>query len=306
MAVGVYALMALLGDIDRTTTTLMSFALEDWVVILSLSLVNYALRYFRWERYILIASGTRPDRWRHLLIYLAGFAATTTPGKAGEAIRSLYLLRTYNISVSASLSALAVERVMDLLTISLLAAIIAAGSTPFRWVVWASIMVVILVIAVLQRKELIEWAYGGILCSKGRLRTLVGQIAKTLSTSRMLMEPGTVVAGLIAGSVAWACEGVALGYVLHVLGADITVAYAIGVYAVAMLVGALSFMPGGLGSTEVAMTFLLVAKGAPLDVSVAAMLICRVATLWFAVLLGVIALMLLGKLRLGPPANTRA
>lgn len=60
---------------------------------LSLSLANYGLRFIRWQLY-LEAMG-RPVPWRpSLKIYLAGFALTTTPGKAGEALRGVLLQST--------------------------------------------------------------------------------------------------------------------------------------------------------------------------------------------------------------------
>jgi uncharacterized protein (TIRG00374 family) len=57
-----------------------------------------------------------------------------------------------------------------------------------------------------------------------------------------------------------------------------------------MLVGAISFLPGGLGGTEATMIALLVAHGLPLPESVAATLVVRLATLWFAIVLGLAAL----------------
>jgi uncharacterized protein (TIRG00374 family) len=49
-------------------------------------------------------------------------------------------------------------------------------------------------------------------------------------------------------------------------------------------------MPGGLGGSEATMVLLLKACGVPLPMAVSATLVIRVATLWFAVLLGIIAL----------------
>ena len=61
---------------------------------------------------------------------------------------------------------------------------------------------------------------------------------------------------------------------------------AIGVYAAGILIGALSFIPGGLGSTEAAMVVMLSVLGLDLSTALAATIVCRVATLWFAVALG--------------------
>jgi uncharacterized protein (TIRG00374 family) len=48
-------------------------------------------------------------------------------------------------------------------------------------------------------------------------------------------------------------------------------------------------LPGGLGATEASLTGLLILLNIPKDISVASTFIIRVATLWFAVILGIIA-----------------
>jgi len=95
--------------------------------------------------------------------------------------------------------------------------------------------------------------------------------------------------GLVAGVIAWGAEGFGLYLVLDAMGAGIDPAPAIAVYSIAVLAGALAFLPGGLGSTEAMMILLLSALGADSATAVAATLVCRIVTLWFAVGLGAIA-----------------
>jgi uncharacterized protein (TIRG00374 family) len=63
----------------------------------------------------------------------------------------------------------------------------------------------------------------------------------------------------------------------------------IGIYGVAVLIGGLSFLPGGLGSTEAVMTTLLTIRGYTVSQALAITLTCRLVTLWFAVILGWLA-----------------
>ncbi|MDX8386197.1 MAG: lysylphosphatidylglycerol synthase domain-containing protein, partial [Gallionella sp.] len=59
-----------------------------------------------------------------------------------------------------------------------------------------------------------------------------------------------------------------------------------------MMVGALSFLPGGLGGAEATMVALLILNDVAQPQAVAATVLIRLATLWFAVGLGVVALMM--------------
>jgi uncharacterized protein (TIRG00374 family) len=96
--------------------------------------------------------------------------------------------------------------------------------------------------------------------------------------------------GIALGLVAWGAEGVAFYYIMHVLGSDMTMQTALFIYSFSMLVGAISFLPGGLGGTEATMVALLMLNNIPQPQAVAATVLIRLATLWFAVALGVIAL----------------
>jgi uncharacterized protein (TIRG00374 family) len=58
------------------------------------------------------------------------------------------------------------------------------------------------------------------------------------------------------------------------------------VYALSMLAGALSFMPGGLGGAEGVMVALLLWQGMGNADAVATTILIRLTTLWFAVCIG--------------------
>ncbi|KAA6182818.1 flippase-like domain-containing protein [Thiohalocapsa marina] len=97
------------------------------------------------------------------------------------------------------------------------------------------------------------------------------------------------------GLLAWAAEAWGLYLLLTWLGVEIGSLQAMGIYAVSTLAGALSFLPGGLGGAEAAMVALLAAGGAAFGVAVLATVICRLVTLWFAVVLGIGAVLVLRR-----------
>jgi uncharacterized protein (TIRG00374 family) len=87
---------------------------------------------------------------------------------------------------------------------------------------------------------------------------------------------------------AWACECVGFYLICGGFsGAHVDLGLAMVIYAGTTIAGALSFLPGGLGVTEGMMTLALVRWRLDRATAVAATLLTRLATLWFAVLLGV-------------------
>ena len=72
--------------------------------------------------------------------------------------------------------------------------------------------------------------------------------------------------------------------------ADLGVVPVTFIYSFATLFGAVTMMPGGVGPTEGSMSGLLAYEGMALPDAVAATLVIRVCTLWFAVAIGAGAL----------------
>lgn len=256
--------------------------------LLALSLVNYLFRFLRWARYLYLLDARVP--WRiNLAAYFSGFALTTSPGKLGETLRSV-LLKPRGVPVPASLAAFFAERVSDLMAVVLLAGIGLWEYAPARPVVGGALLLVFTALLLAQWRALLlaveRWAAPQV---RGWARLLARLCAVVLHFRRCFTLP-VMAMGLTLGIVAWLAEGIGFWWLLAALGHPLPVATALFVYAFAMLVGGLSFLPGGLGSSEATMIGLLSLYGLPEAAAATATLICRLATLWFAVALGAVFL----------------
>jgi uncharacterized membrane protein YbhN (UPF0104 family) len=258
--------------------------------MLALSLANYLLRFVRWQHYLAIL-GHRVPWGPSGRIYFAGFALTTTPGKLGELLRGV-MLKPLGVPLTESTAAFFSERAADLLAILLLSAsvfwlypngaplvagalaFVAAAIVAVQWTGWIH--------------ALDDWAAkrgeGG-----GRWGALA-KLCELILGFRACFRWTTLSWALVLGIVAWGAEALAFHWLLSALGHPLPLALSVFIYAFAMLVGALSFLPGGLGGSEAAMIALLIANGLPEAEAVSATILCRLATLWFAVALGAIAL----------------
>jgi uncharacterized protein (TIRG00374 family) len=94
--------------------------------------------------------------------------------------------------------------------------------------------------------------------------------------------------------MSWALEGMSLYVILLGFHAETSASFALFVYATSQLAGALIPVPGGLGITEGSLEQQLTRLGhVPSAAATSAMILVRVATLWFAVALGFVALAIL-------------
>lgn len=249
-----------------------------WGQIMALSCLSYLARFGRWH-WFLAGLGYRVPVWADLRIYLAGFALTLTPGKAGETIRSFYL-RPLGVPVPVSLGVFVSERLIDLLVVGLVACMALRSFPDQAWVGFVGLGVCIAV--ALSLRSAVLPALVGRLFGRGLGASMAGATA----TIRLLLAPGSVLVALAPTLVAWSAQGVSLFLVVSALGHEVDPGGVIGIYCVAILAGAVSFLPGGLGATEAVIVLLLVATDIPAADAVLASLLTRGLTLWLAVLIG--------------------
>lgn len=289
LALVAYLLFILWAGFDEVIAGAALLSLGDWLLLLGLSLVHFLLRFARWQGY-LVTLGHRVAHGQSLLCYMSGFALTTTPGKVGETVRAVYLKR-HGVAVADTFAGFFAERYTDLIAVVALS-MLAIGS--YEGNVWPLILGCGLVLVLLLGLRLPwlprmldaiaerGWAQMG----RGALEGL----AKMLRSAAQLLGIRQITAATAIALVAWAVQGLVLYLVLEMLGFPLPVAIVIGIYALGILAGALSFLPGGLGSAEAVMILMLVVEGLSVTDATTATLICRIATLWFAVLLGISAM----------------
>jgi uncharacterized protein (TIRG00374 family) len=104
-----------------------------------------------------------------------------------------------------------------------------------------------------------------------------------------LFQPGPLLISIGLGMASWLLEGIAFYACASIFG-DISLAQAVFIFAFANLVGALTFLPGGVGGTEVSMVTLLTAINFNFEEAAAITAVIRIGTLWFGIACGYLAL----------------
>jgi glycosyltransferase 2 family protein len=295
LGLAVILALGLFADLPRLLDSLSRWNWAFVPVVLIAVLANYALRFLRWHYYLAVIGANEVSVSDSLGIFLSGFALTMTPGKLGEVLKSFLLKQLNDTPVSYSASLVIAERLTDVLGMVLLAA---AGLGAFQIGAPALVIVVAasatLILVVQQRDLSLRLiALFGRLPVAGRF---AGLAVNLYESSHLLLHPRPLLAGIALATLAWFAECLAFYVVILGLGIPASaplLLQATFIYAIASLLGAISFLPGGLGATEGSMAILLSQlSGLEKDPAIAATLLVRFATLWFAVLLGVITLLL--------------
>ena len=275
---GWHAVSAAVGEVGVIGITL----------ALLLSLLNYGLRFLRWQMYLNVMG--HPVPWRPSLnIYLAGFALTTTPGKAGEALRGV-LLKRWGVPYPKSFAAFFSERLSDLFAVALLTLFGLTLYPDARPLIFIGLGLVAAGLLVLSQRRLLAWLSAMLADAQGKVWGMLRHVLEVLLEAQRCHRLRVLVVVTALSVVAWSAEALAFHWILGWMGAEVPLAFAVFVYALAMLAGAISFMPGGLGGAEAVMVALLVWKGMPSADAIAATVLIRLATLWFAVGIGAVTL----------------
>jgi uncharacterized protein (TIRG00374 family) len=293
----VFLALTFYADAPRLFDALAKFDWRFLPLAFATTLANFLLRFVRWHYYLGVIGVNQVTHRDSLLIFLAGFALTMTPGKLGEVLKSFLLKERYQTSVSYSASIIGAERLTDLLGMGLLAALGLAFYPLGIGALAAMLIALVAFVIIVQQHALVERmiAWLGHLPVIGRFANL----ARNLYESAYLMlRLKPLVIAITLSIAAWFGECVAFFFILLGVGVPASaelLLQATFIYAAATIFGAASMLPGGLGATEGSMALLTEQiVGTTREAGVAVTLIVRLVTLWSAVLLGVIALAMFG------------
>ncbi|MBF6612430.1 MAG: flippase-like domain-containing protein [Chloroflexi bacterium] len=300
----VVAGLAIYADFTKMLEVLRRF---DWwllPIILLFTLFNYLLRFFKWDTYLRLIGATGVSKKDSLLIFLSGMAMAMTPGKVGEVLKSYLLKQVRGTPIAASAPIIMAERLTDGLAMLVLASV---GLVMFNYgtaVLLAIAFVAIIFLFIIQNRAVAE-----------RLMTL-GERLPLLSkgvhhfhvfynSSYELFRLPNLLFGVVVGVVSWSGEVVAFVLVMTGLGvrfSPLLVIICAFILSASTLIGSVTLLPGGLGTTDASITgmllFLVPAQlgiAMSQDTAVAATLLIRFATLWFGVGIGLICLTLLQR-----------
>jgi uncharacterized protein (TIRG00374 family) len=302
--VAVVAAVTVVGDVRAVRDRLGGFGWWALGAALGLALVNYALRFVRWQLYLRDRRVYVPAA-PSALVFVAGFSMAITPGKVGELLKCYLLRELRAVPVSSSAAVVINERVNDLLALLAVATVGVAVHGVAGEVVVAGALVLGLAFVFLLWRDL-ALAVIDLVTRPAKLRALRPRLHALHADLVALSRPSVLAWSTLLGTAAWAAEGLGFALVVRAFpGADIPLGLALVIYAATTIAGAISFLPGGLGVTEGAMTLLLVENAVGVDrgTATAATLVTRFATLWFAVALGALALFVVRRLvaRAAPP-----
>ncbi|MFA4820477.1 MAG: lysylphosphatidylglycerol synthase transmembrane domain-containing protein [Candidatus Aenigmatarchaeota archaeon] len=222
-----------------------------------------------------------------------------TPGKAGEPAKAVLLKISKGIPISSSLTSIIWERMSDVFSLLILSAIAISNLSVTSNFFFAGVASMVVFGGLIAVSFLV-------LYSK-RFGMKIFRLVKKLPLLKRLPEnfmdlfykvrikKVRIVKCFTIALITWFLEGFILYFALSAFGVSLNPLVLAGIVALSVVIGIASSLPGGLGTTEVVMTFLLGLNGVESSIAIAATIMFRFMTIWFVNLLGGVSFLYLSK-----------
>ena len=304
LGVAVYLVLAVVSGLDDLRAALASFDYRLIPAILGLVALSYAVRFVRWAYYLRLL-GVRVPLGTNAAIFAAGLSITISPGKLGEVLKSVFIKDVTGAPVARTAPAVVAERATDGTGMVIWGLLGALAFDFGPWVLLAFLAITVVGIAMLRSKKLSLLAER-VLERLPLLNKLAPHVGTFHGASNELLALRPLVVGTAISFVCWGLEILAV-YVCSVgVGAQIPFLMVVFIFAVSSLAGALFFTPGGIGVAEAGLAGMFgTVAGLSRGSAVALTFIIRLATLWFAALVGIAGLFVVRRV-VGEPIERAA
>jgi glycosyltransferase 2 family protein len=285
----VYLILAIISGFEVLRAALEGFNYALVPAILGLVFLSYVGRFFRWLYYLKLLKVSVP-LGVNAAIFASGLSMTISPGKFGEVLKSVFVRQATGAPVARTAPAVVAERATDGTGMVAWGFLGAFALDLSSTTMVAFLAVAAFGIAVLRSKQL------SLLAERALLKLpLLNRVAPHLSdfhaSSNELLATRPLVVGTSISFLSWGLECLAVYLCSVGLSADMVFLLVVFIFATSSLVGVLSMLPGGIGAVETGLVGQFVAiAGLSTGLAVALTLVIRLATLWFATLIGILGL----------------
>ena len=288
-----YAAVGLYVGLSEVSSTIRAIGWSWWLYTIGVVALGHLLLLARWHLDLRLLGHPLPlaDSAR---IYASGLSLIMAPARGGETLRGLWLKKLHAVPIQIGVGITLSERLLDLTSALLLAAwglggrvipAVAVGCGASAAGAWLMTHPVAIRWRERQTRE------GMIPGHWERVHKVLREMLASLMTLRHLMKPVPLLAGISLSCFAWLLEAWILWRLFLAMNVDIAIAGVAAIRTISSIAGVLSFLPAGLGTSELSAIGMALLFGASRPQALAATLILRFSTVLMPFLVGSIVLL---------------
>ena len=296
-AIGIYAIFLFLSDFSIISEKISNFKINYLPLILLLVSVSWIPLIIKWH-FLLKNSRINVPLTKSIAIFFSGSAFEVTPGQIGILIKSQLLKTSSNISRTKTVPIVIVEKIYDLIgaILASVIGIIILGMEFYLIIIAISVLATIFFFMYHRRSS--ELVFNRIT----KLKFFSKYIDNMSEFYEVVKKSTNVKAATICILLAltyWFIISAAAYYTLIAFDVNLLdYLKVLAIYTTSTLLGAISFIPGGIGITEGSIAGLFTLNGVDISTALILGVMIRVLTLWYSVGVGFISLKFTGGLSL--------
>jgi uncharacterized protein (TIRG00374 family) len=226
----------------------------------------------------------------NLLIYLGGLSLIATPAGLGQMIKSYFLFKKYDQPILKTAPVVILERYHDLLALFCYMVIVSLiGNIKILQLPMFIIAILLsLGIILIKRVKIIQSIQK--ILSRVKYLALFSDNSSEVSNSFYLLssEKNLFYCWLVS-MAAWFFEAVGIFLCFQAFNLNIDFIFTTAFGFSSVFFGAISFIPGGTGVTELVFVQLLSSHGLELSLATAVVIFYSICSLWYSTSIGVVA-----------------
>ena len=296
-AVAIYAIFLFISDYQKISDVVIDFRIEYLIPILSLVTVSWIRLILMWHL-LLKKNGINIPFRKNIVIWLSGSALSLTAGQIGELIKSQLIKTLYDIPRTKTAPVVLVEKFYSL-TGAIIAGIIGIIilGMDFNLVLF-SIAILSIIFLLIYYRPVLQYGLKRITKFK-----FFSKYSDNITDSYEILRNSTG-SGISSICIAlaicyWIIISLSVYVTLLAFGIEgVSFLKTISIYTSSVIIGVITFIPGGLGITESSLVGLFTLEGINVSIALILSVVIRLTTLWYSVSIGFIGLKLSGGLSL--------
>ena len=294
-SVGLYGVFLFFSDFNIISKQISNFKYELLPLILLLVSISWTPLLVRWQILLKKNNINIPIK-KSFLLFLGGMSMSITPGHVGELIKSQLIKTIYNIPRTKTAPIIFVEKFYDL-TGAIIASIIGIIILGMDIsIILISVSILIVIIFLIYYRPIFEFILKRVTKTK-----FFSKYSENISDSYEIVRNSTTpqISSISFGLsiLYWIIISVAVHFILLSFGIEsISILKTISIYSSSVIIGAISFIPGGLGITEGSLIGLFSLEGIDISLALILSVMIRILTMWYSVSIGFICLKFTGGL----------
>jgi len=292
--VGIYAIFLFTSDFNLVSEKITNFKISYLPLILLLVSTSWIPIFIKWHLLLKNCEIDIPLR-KSIAVFLSGSAFTgITPGQVGALIKSQILKTSSNIPRTKTVPIIVIENVYDLIgaIIASIIGVIILGIQPHLIII--AILVLTIIFFFMYYRPASELFFKRITKTKFFSKR-VDNISEFNKIIQKSINPKVATICILLAVTYWFIISIAVYYTL--IAFDISILdylEVLAIYTTSILLGAISFIPGGIGIAEGSIAGLLTLNGIDISTALILTIMIRILTFWYSVSVGFIMLKFTG------------